>query len=338
MTPHRLLRASLIATVCLLGVSGTASAQCEADGDIQFVCGPISPEDLIAIPDTPWVIVSSMEDDGYLSATDTRNLQSTRVFPMPTSRPRHDAVTYRACGDMTPTQFRPHGVSLRHGTDNQHTLYVVRHGARESIEVFDLDARQSPPELTWVGCAVAPEGLGLNAVVPVADGGFAATSPSTGDIWEWHSDSGWTRVVGSEDIGPNGLEISADGRWYYVAGYAAQSVIRLSRGQTPARKEIVANVGFFIDNVHWASDGDLLAAGHIAPERSGIGTCIRDGACDDVQSRVAKVDVETGASTEVFTYPSNEHLILGTGAIQVGDEIWVGGVGGGTRIARVPVR
>ena len=100
---HPLLRASLTAVVCLLCLSGTVSAQCEADGDVEFVCGPISPEDLIEIPDTPWVLVSSMEDDGYLSATDTRNLQSTRLFPLPTSRPRHDAATYGACGNMTPT-------------------------------------------------------------------------------------------------------------------------------------------------------------------------------------------------------------------------------------------
>ena len=333
---HPLLPASFTAAVCLLGLSGTASAQCEADGDVEFVCGPISPEDLIKIPDTPWVLVSSMEDAGYLSATDTRNLQSTRLFPLPTSRPRHDAATYGACGDMTPTQFRPHGVSLRRGTNNHHTLYVVRHGARESIEVFDVDTGEATPTLTWVGCAVAPEGLRLNAVVPLPDGGFAATSPSTGDIWEWHSDGGWARVPGSEEIGPNGLEISADGNWYYVAGYAAQSIIRLSRGLTPVLKETVANVGFFIDNVHWTPDGGLLAAGHSAPERSRIRMCSREGACDDVLSRVAKVDTQAGDSTEFFTYPSNEHLILGTAAIQVGDEVWVGGVAGGTRIARVP--
>ena len=327
---------SLISATCLLGLASPAAAQCEPDGAVQFVCGPISPEDLIEIPNTPWVLVSSMEDDGYLSATDTRNLQSTRLFPLPTSRPRHDAATYGACGNMTPTQFRPHGVSLRRGTNNHHTLYVVRHGARESIEVFDVDAGEPMPTLTWVGCAVAPEELGLNAVVPLPDGGFAATSPSTGDIWEWHSDGGWARVPGSEEIGPNGLEISADGNWYYVAGYAAQSIIRLSRGQTPVRKETVANVGFFIDNVHWTPDGGLLAAGHSAPERSGVGRCIREGTCEDVLSRVAKVDIQAGDSTEFFTYPSNEHLILGTAAIQVGDEVWVGGVAGGTRIARVP--
>ena len=39
---------------------------CEPDGQVQFLCGPVSPEDLVEIPDSPWVIVSGMEDDGYL--------------------------------------------------------------------------------------------------------------------------------------------------------------------------------------------------------------------------------------------------------------------------------
>ena len=52
---------------------------------------------------------------------------------------------------------------------------------------------------------------------------------------------------------------------------------------------------------------------------------------------MARVDVETSSLTsrEIFTYPTNDYLILGTVAIEVGDELWVGGVAGGTRIARV---
>ena len=47
---YPLLPASFTAAVCLLGLSGPASAQCEVDGHVEFVCGPISPEDLIEIP------------------------------------------------------------------------------------------------------------------------------------------------------------------------------------------------------------------------------------------------------------------------------------------------
>ena len=100
----------------------------------------MSPEDLIQIPQSPWAIVSSMEDDGYLSATDSRDYSSTVVFPTATSRPRHDTATYGSCPGMAADQFRPHGINLRPGSDSVHTLYVVRHGARESVEVFEVDA------------------------------------------------------------------------------------------------------------------------------------------------------------------------------------------------------
>ena len=48
-------------------------------------------------------------------------------------------------------------------------------------------------------------------------------------------------------------------------------------------------------------------------------------------------DVESMTSEEIFTYPTNDNLILGTAAIQVGDEIWIGGIAGGVRIARISV-
>ena len=331
----RMFPVSLVATACLIGMAHPAVAQCEPDGDVQFVCGPVSPEDLIAIPESPWVIVSSMEDDGYLSATDTRDHRSTVLFPTDTSRPRLDTATYGACAGMSSEAFRPHGINLRPGSNGIHTLYVVRHGARESIEVFEVDAGGATPVLTWIGCAEAPDALGLNAVVPLPEGGFAATSPRTSDVWEWHTDAGWARVPGSEDIGPNGLEISADGQWFYIAGYGSQTVIRLSRGQTPVRMDRV-EVGFNIDNVHFASDGSLLAAGHSTPTRTRVGECMRDRRCDGIVSRVARVDLQALTSREFFTYPTNDYLLLGTAAIQVGDEIWVGGIAGGDRIARVP--
>ncbi len=331
-----LLALSIVTGIGLLTLATPAAAQCDPEGDVQFICGPISPEDLALVPDTPWVIVASWEDDGYVSAADSRDGGTLRLFPTPTSQPRHDRATYGACPGMTTDGFRAHGISLRPGRDGRHTLYVVRHGDREAVEVFEIDARGAEPGLTWTGCAVAPEGLGLNAVVALPDGGFAATSPRTSDIWEWHTGDGWARVPGSEDIGPNGIEVSPDGRWFLVAGYASQSVIRLSRGQSAVQQDRV-EVGFNIDNVHWAPDGTLLAAGHNAPTRTRVGECIQRQTCEGITSHVARVDTEALTSEEIFTYPTDEHLIQGTVAIEVGDELWVGQVAGGTRIVRVPV-
>ena len=336
---RQVLRAALLTAAVLAVLAAPAAAQCEPDGDVQFVCGPISPEDLIAVPDSPWVVVASMVDDGYLSAADSRDHRTVRLFPAEgaTSASRHDTAMYAGCPGMTTEQFRAHGVSVRPGEGGLHTLYVVRHGERESVEVFEVDARGETPALTWIGCAVAPEGLGLNAVVPLPDGGFAATSPATQDIWEWHADGGWTRVPGSEDIGPNGLEISPDGEWFLVAGYASQAVIKLSRGRTPVVKEEIG-VGFNIDNVHLAPDGTLLAAGHTAPGIGRVVECMQRVTCEGITSYVARVDTEAGTAERIFSYPTNDLLRLGTAAIEVGGELWVGGIAQGTRIARTQLR
>ena len=114
-------------------------------------------------------------------------------------------------------------------------------------------------------------------------------------------------------------------------------MIRLSRGQTPVRKETV-EVGFNIDNVHWALDGSLLAAGHSTPTKTRVGECMRQRMCEGITSRVARVDPQALTAQEIFTYPTNDYLLLGTAAIQIGDEIWVGGIAAGERIARVPAR
>ena len=91
-----------------------SSAQCGPDGDILFVCGPVSPEDLVLVPDSPWVIAAGMEDDGYLYAIDRRDHRSRVLFPSTSFGSRPDAAFSRCSGPMA-SGFRPHGLSLRPG-------------------------------------------------------------------------------------------------------------------------------------------------------------------------------------------------------------------------------
>ena len=321
--------------ILLLGAAPPEAAQeCEPDGDVQFICGPVSPEDFAPVPDSPWVIVSSWIDNGPMYGVDTRDHRVVDIFPGPAGA-RHDTMMYSDCPGPVTTRIRPHGLNLRPGTGGRHTLYVVGHGDRESIEVFELDVTGSQPALTWVGCAVAPEGLGLNSVVALPDGGFAATSPATSDVWEWHTGGGWTRVPGSEDIGPNGIELSRDGAWYYVGGYRDEALILLSRDRSDPEKHVIP-VGFHIDNVRWGPGNTLLAAGHTYPAPNSVGLCIREGRCDGISSRVARINLDDNTAEEIVNYATNDYLVLGTSAIQVGNEIWVGQVAEGTRIARFP--
>jgi len=110
----------------------------------------------------------------------------------------------------------------------------------------------------------------------------------------------------------------------------------LSRGQNPVQRVAVA-VGFHIDNVRWAPDGSLLAAGHRGETPEAIFQCLGERACEGVTSRVARIDPDALTAEELVRYPSNDLFILGTVGLQVDDEIWVGGIAGSDRIARFPL-
>lgn len=320
------------------GLAIAASPDCDADSDTQFVCGPVSPEDLISIPGTPWVIVSSMEDEGYISVANSDNYSTTVVFPAAEASIEFDSEIYPDCPSPPSSQFRPHGLSLRNGAGGSHTLYAVAHGERESIEVFDVDSTAAVPTLTWVGCVVAPAGVSLNSVAALPDSGFAVTNfnIAAGNLWEWHTANGWLEVPGSQMPGPNGLVVSEDGRWFYIGGWAEESLVRLSRGQMPVSRESVA-VGFHVDNVRWAADGSLLAAGQYSQAATDIFSCLNGSGCDGVSTRVARIEADALTAQQLLDYPSDDILILGTVAIEVGEEIWVGAIAGGNKIGRFPL-
>ena len=63
------LRISWMFVLCVIVLPGVAAAQCQAEGGVEFVCGPVSPEDLVAVPDTPWVVVAGMEAVSYTHLT-----------------------------------------------------------------------------------------------------------------------------------------------------------------------------------------------------------------------------------------------------------------------------
>jgi DNA-binding beta-propeller fold protein YncE len=343
------MRALFTLVVCVFAISlsparaGQDAAPCQPAGSVQFVCGQDAPEDLVLLPGSQWVVASVFSPKGGIRLIDTQNRTTTIAYPTADSKERFDAKTYKGCpGPPSAEQkssFRTHGLALRPAKDSLHTLYVVHHGTRESIEVFELDARAKTPVLTWVGCAVAPDPVGLNEVVALPGGGFVATDflargidaaargrmlagEPNGALWEWQPGTGWTMLPGSEASGANGLEISPDGQWFYVAAWGSQSFFRLSRGQTPAKRDVVP-LGFRADNVRWAPDGLLLVAG-------------QGGTAPEQTTNVVKIDPNTLKVTEVIRQPNSPEFGAGTVALQVGKEIWVGSFRG-DRIARFSV-
>jgi hypothetical protein len=287
-----------------------------------------APEDLVVVPGGQWVVAGAYSGSGGIYLVRTADKTVTVAYPSATAADRFDSKTYAGCPGPSDAaakaKYQTHGLSLSPASNGVHRLYVVLHGPRESVEVFELDARKGTPALTWIGCAVAPDPIGLNSVRWLPDGGFIATNflprgsnmkglqsgERNGELWEWHTASGWQKVPGSEASGANGLELSDDGRTLYVAAWGSQSFFRLSRGQgTPAREEVP--LGFRVDNIRWAADGSILAAGQdITPGKAA--------------SVIVKIDPKTLTRREIVRHPNSPAFSNGTVAVEVGKQLWVG--------------
>ncbi|MDX1563552.1 MAG: hypothetical protein R3305_11530, partial [Gammaproteobacteria bacterium] len=163
------------ALVLLLGLAATplaAQQACEPDGSVGFVCGPVNAEDLVLVPGTDWIVSSGMAAGaGFYLIDATSGDWTALAYGV-----RHDAAAFPRC-PVPPAadEFESHGLNIREASGTRSTLYVVGHGAREAIEVFDVDAAGARPTLTWKGCVVLPDGLAANSVASFADGSIVAT-------------------------------------------------------------------------------------------------------------------------------------------------------------------
>ena len=111
---------AIIGLLSLL-VAGQVSGQdCAADGDVQFLCGPVSPEDLAQVPETNWIVASGMEDDGYLYLVNSDSLNTESVYPSANANHQWDRQLYAACPGPQTEEFRPHGLHLVPGENNSH--------------------------------------------------------------------------------------------------------------------------------------------------------------------------------------------------------------------------
>jgi hypothetical protein len=327
-----------VAGVAVVSIAPPVTAQpgrgapqpCEPSADT--ICGQRGPEDVVALG-SQWVVAGAYAGSGGFELIRVADRMSHTAYPSAAAKHELDARTYPECpGPPEAARFTTHGVYVAPGDGPTHKLFVVGHGARESIEVFTVDTRPATPAVTWIGCAIAPDPIGLNSVRGLPDGGFITTNflprnaqmqsimggAQNGELWEWHTESGWQKIPGSEASGANGVEMSDDGKWLYVAAWGSQSFFRVSRGATPPQREDVP-LGFRVDNVHWARDGSLMAVGQATGSW-----------------KVVKIDPDTLAVRDVLTQQDSPAFGAGTAAVEIGDKLWVGSFRG-NRIAIVPL-
>ena len=135
-------------------------------------------------------------------------------------------------------------------------------------------------------------------------------------------------MPGSQMRGPNGLVSSDDGQWFYIGGWSDRALVRLSRGQTPVRVDPIP-VGFNVDNVRWGPDGKVIVAGHVT-------RCDGSDPCELAPPASPRSIRTRFAVRQLVDYKGNDFFKLGTVAIEVNDEIWIGGINGSYGIARFP--
>lgn len=328
----------------------------DADG-YSFICGAINAEDLVRVPNTDWAIASGMGPGTSLYLLETRRRSWNALYPGMQPRARQNMALYSACpGTPDPDNFIAHGLSIRAVGDNHAQLYVVGHGAREAIEVFEVDISRGSPLVTWIGCVLMPAHLEANSVASFSDGTIVATvlihpdktffeaisGQPTGGVYKWSpGEAGFNLVPGTELAANNGIEVSADEQTIFVASSGLHKIVAFSN-TTPARQlGMTEDLGITPDNVHMGQDGRLITAGMlnedevcgsiIDPETFDlevIATCSRP-------FRAYAIDTQTLETEVISSGPATPSWSNATMALEVGDDVWLGTFAG-DRIAIRP--
>jgi len=335
------------------------NADCAPAGEYAFVCGPQNAEDLVLVPDSQWILSSSLSADGGLYLVDSESKSWRAVYPGDNPRARQDMDTYGACpGAPDPAAFITHGLNLRPGANGHSTLYVVGHGGREAIEVFDVDATGQEPVLTWVGCVRTPDGQAANSVAVLGDGSLLATIPllegidinaalggnPTGGVFAWSpGQPGFLPVKGTEMAYANGIEVSADGTEFYVASSGRSDVTAFSNANPARLLRRTEPFTFLPDNLHMDENGRLITAGlnlddPVCGDLRHLGTFDFEAfkSCPRAFT-VWAIDPQSMRGSALATGPANANFSNITMAVMVDGELWIGTFQG-DRIAYRPVR
>ncbi|PWU10831.1 MAG: hypothetical protein C5B51_03645 [Terriglobia bacterium] len=334
---------------------GSSPAQpliaCGAHGEIEILCGTHQPEDLEITPDGKYLIATQFLNAGRGAAAgggmalfDLAKKTFSRMAE--TSAPDKswgDAACPGPIGDA----LISHGSSLAKRADGKWALYLVNHGGRQSIEMFEIRPESGGWSLVWHGCVIGSHDYNDVAILP--DGGFVATYPTgllspgntagpfgggvTGYVTHWTRGEGESEVPGTKVAYPNGVVVSPDGRDIFLNVFAAREVRKyaLRTGEVTG----TVKVDFMPDNLTWTKQRRLLVAG----VKGARGDCPEGSGRPCIQGfGVAEIQPATMQARTVFDSAGYDPLISGVSvAFAVGDSIYLGAFQG-DRLVRIPYK
>lgn len=349
--PARLIKASmlLLGTLACLPVSAADSSDCSPRARDHFVCGIPSAEDLVHLPGTPWLIASNFASDALLNVINTDGKTWQTLAPSAAYSEQHDTQRFPDCpGPIAEQAIVTHGLHLANNGEKS-TLYAVGHGAREAIEVFDINSNgDQPPVVRWVGCVPTPSAQAANSVVSLANGDLLATIPleagfeftqsmngvATGAVYRWTAATGqWQRFNVTAQPYPNGISVSVDETRFYVVSSGLRHVVAYSISDSPRKLGVSEALAIIPDNLHRDPGGALITAGMLAQytpcspyneagefELDAFGSCPRP-------YQVIAVDPDTLIATRRIDGAVNPAFSNVTMSVVVGDTVWMGSFG-----------
>lgn len=321
---------------------------CGVHGNIDVLCGARSPEDLELSPDGKYLIateyVNMGRNPGPGAGMALLDLKKKTYSKMAQIAEPDQSWGDPACPGPIGDALVSHGESLAKRRDGKWALYVVNHGGRQSIEMFELKRASGGWSLVWHGCEVGAHEYNDVAILP--DGGFVGTYPTglssggnggpfggavTGYVTRWTPGKGESEVPNTRIRYPNGVIASSDGRTIYVNEFAARQVYKynLSDGKMLG----IAKVDFLPDNLTWTKEGRMLAAG----VKGARGDCPEGSGRPCIQGfGVAEIDPANMQARPIFDSASVDPLIAGvSSALKVGNSIYLGAFLG-DRIVKIP--
>src|SRR6202041_3085075 len=160
--------------------AGPPLMACGIHGDIEVLCGTRSPEDLELTPEGKYLIATQFVNMGRTGSAGfgmaLYDLAKKTFSKMAVTDEPDKAWGDASCPGPIDDALVSHGESLGKRRNGAWALYVVNHGGRQSIEMFEVKPSAGSWALVWRGCEVAAHDYNDVAILP--DGGFVGSYPT----------------------------------------------------------------------------------------------------------------------------------------------------------------
>ncbi|MFM6931160.1 MAG: hypothetical protein ACKOUT_02815 [Novosphingobium sp.] len=322
---------------------GAQQPSCAAVGNLVPYCGLSHAEDIEVLPGKAGVLLSDMNmvrgpagisgQPGVLRWLDPASRRVTPLYPAPSAGVGKAVWGEPSCGQEIGAQLLPHGFHLSRRRDGRWQLLVVNHGARESVEFFELSGAGKAWKLSWRGCVVPPGNQRLNDVVALPGGGLLVTAmghsisgsgqsaaAQLGFLWRWTPAEGTVKQPGSEALRPNGVQIDRAGRYAYLSTQTPGA--ELLKLDLVAGKMVDSAAMNKPDNSSWADDGSLLVAATAPGTSSAVCFKTPSQHCGE-GFEIYAVDPATMAARKVIAH-AGEPMGAATVAVQFGHSLLIG--------------